>query len=389
MVVVFEFLSSEPIENVITCMHCKVDKVVYFGYHDTIQMLKDSTTRFLSKYCGINQVIYHSVPKTDLSAVHKTMRKEIECELGRDNSIYVDITGGESLMLVAFGMLAKEFDLPMHHFDISQNKILELHKGADNSISRELRAENIGFSLDSYVELRGGIINTILHKNTKNLNDSKRLADVMNMFSVAKKQWLIWNAFSVFLRNNTPIGDVLEVNMSVEDVRRAISKSNSKIFTLSKLNGIINDLEKTGVVHNVVNSTGQLAFRYKNLFVKECIWDAGSVLELQVYQDERKDASECRVGVHIDWDGVIRYPGGIDVLNEVDVLAIKGNIPIFISCKSGRIEGPKVLPALYELETVAKRFGGKYAKKVLVITSEIGEAYMDRAKEMGIEIRIK
>ena len=44
------------------------------------------------------------------------------------------------------------------------------------------------------------------------------------------------------------------------------------------------------------------------------------------------------------------------------------------------------LPALYELETVAQRFGGKYAKKVLAICGFLGDASRTRAKEMGIEI---
>ena len=51
------------------------------------------------------------------------------------------------------------------------------------------------------------------------------------------------------------------------------------------------------------------------------------------------------------------------------------------------MDGNKVLPVLYELETIAKRFGGKYSKKVLVLTSEIGAVYKERAVEMGIEIR--
>ena len=45
------------------------------------------------------------------------------------------------------------------------------------------------------------------------------------------------------------------------------------------------------------------------------------------------------------------------------------------------------LQALYELQTVAERFGGKYAKKVLVTANPIGQVYLDRAEEMEIEVR--
>ena len=44
--------------------------------------------------------------------------------------------------------------------------------------------------------------------------------------------------------------------------------------------------------------------------------------------------------------------------------------------------------ALYELETVAKRFGGKYAKKVVATAQPISPGHLQRAKEMGIEVRV-
>ena len=45
---------------------------------------------------------------------------------------------------------------------------------------------------------------------------------------------------------------------------------------------------------------------------------------------------------------------GVDALNEIDVLALDGNVPTFISCKSGKMEAQQSLHALYGLETVAK-----------------------------------
>ena len=117
------------------------------------------------------------------------------------------------------------------------------------------------------------------------------------------------------------------------------------------------------------------------------MWEGGSILELHTYQKEIKNGMECQLSVNIDWDGKINNPIGIDVLNEIDVLTLEGNIPTFISCKSGKMSGNQALHALYELETVTSRFGGKYAKKVLVSVKEIGEAYIERANEMEIEVR--
>ena len=88
--------------------------------------------------------------------------------------------------------------------------------------------------------------------------------------------------------------------------------------------------------------------------------------------------------MHIDWDGVIEAGGNRDVLNEIDVMSIRNNRPTFISCKIGNVDQM----ALYELETVANRFGGKYAKKVLATAQELSATHMRRAEEMGIEVRV-
>ena len=61
-------------------------------------------------------------------------------------------------------------------------------------------------------------------------------------------------------------------------------------------------------------------------------------------------------------------------------------MPKFISCKTGKMSPTNTLHALYELNTVASRFGGKYARKVLVSSRPINDVYRTRAQEMGIEV---
>ena len=62
-------------------------------------------------------------------------------------------------------------------------------------------------------------------------------------------------------------------------------------------------------------------------------------------------------------------------------------MPVFISCKNGVVDADE----LYKLNTVALRFGGKYAKKVLVATSipkekESGKYLIQRARDMNIKL---
>ena len=127
-------------------------------------------------------------------------------------------------------------------------------------------------------------------------------------------------------------------------------------------------------------------FQFKNQVIKQLIWDSGSILEMYTFllESRKADVTDCRVGVHIDWDGIVHNDGSMDVLNEIDVMCIQNNVPTFISCKLGSVDQM----ALYELETVANRFGGKYAKKVLATAQELSTAHMRRAEEMGIEVRL-
>ena len=66
---------------------------------------------------------------------------------------------------------------------------------------------------------------------------------------------------------------------------------------------------------------------------------------------------------------------------------MKGVVPIFISCKNGKIPDDE----LYKLNTVAEQFGSDYAKKVLV-AADMGKSansrkyFFERAKDMGIQI---
>jgi hypothetical protein len=43
---------------------------------------------------------------------------------------------------------------------------------------------------------------------------------------------------------------------------------------------------------------------------------------------------------------------------------------------------------MFELEAVTAKFGGKFAKRVLVVSNDIGNVARERAKEMGIEVRM-
>ena len=385
MNVVFEFLSNEPIENLITSMRFKIGKAIYFGYHETIEEWKDCISEFLRKYCEGEESVFHAMSHTDVQSMMKTMRQTIEFEISQGNNIYFDMTGGEDTILMAFGLLAGEYDTPMHAFDIPKNKINKLEEGSARSIL-DVEPRAFSLDLDKYIEMHGGKINYSLHKSSKDMDDPEFAEDVEKLWSVENDFTEEWNLLSIFLRNHMMPEYSLEVNCDLEKIENSLRNTNNHLNTLSKFNAIMDRLGEAGILQDLRHSDGVYSFRYKNKAVKDCLKDGGSTLELYVYKREQAVSDDCKVGVHLDWDGVIHYSPGIDVLNEIDVLSLKGNIPVFISCKTGKMGPSNTLHALYELQTVAERFGGKYAKKVLVTSRMPADVYITRAEEMGISI---
>lgn len=382
MIVNIEFLDEEPIENMMTSLNFKIDKTIFFGYESVITEKKKVTEIFLKKYCGVKEVVFVCLSDSNLNTVLKTMRKVIDQEKAQKNDIFFDITGGENLILVAFGMLAENFNAPMHMYEIETQELLELNDEEAAPISQIVPKQEVKLTLDSFIEMRGGMINYNLQKDIKNLDDPEFVEDIQELWDISSKYGEKWNLFADFLRRCCEPDEEMWVNVTGKQVLGALRKIN-RFRSVRELSKILKECAVAGVLQNFVHTQEQLSFRYKSEKMKELLWDAGSILEMHTFMEECIHADDCRVGVHLDWDGIIYNHSGKDTLNEIDVLSLHGVIPTFISCKNGSVNQM----ALYELETVADKFGGKYAKKVMAAPQGLNATHSLRAKEMGIEIR--
>ena len=138
MVVNYEFLDKEPIDNLVTCLNFKVDKVVYLGFDEDIAKFRDRLEKFLSKYCDVKEVVFREVPKYDLQSIFDTLRSEVTREQEKGSEVYFDLTGGAHLVLVAFGMLSMQTRTPMHMFDVAGDRLIELDEDKEAGISRNV-----------------------------------------------------------------------------------------------------------------------------------------------------------------------------------------------------------------------------------------------------------
>lgn len=386
MNVLIELYDEEPIENLITCTNFHMDKVICFGYRPIMTPEgRGKLKRSHKALCGNHEMEFVEVPYGDLNEIARMMDEVLAREYGAGNQCFFDLTGGGDLVLVAMGILSAKYPTPMHQFNVTTGE-LNIIKQADVE-SIEVLAERHAkkLNLDQVIRFYGGRIDYNAQKDYKSHLDNKSFKnDVMNMWKVASRNQRKWNGFSSFLRScmNFQLTDLM-VDVSADDMKRMLKKTPG-IRSLKEINQYLQMLGDCGVLEDVTANQDGACFAYKDYMTKDVLHDAGCILELYTYYRLRDSGrySDVRVGAHIAWDDDTWYDDD-NVKNEIDVLALEGCVPVFVSCKNGKVDQM----ALYELETVARRFGGKRGKKIMVTGQKMSDGYAKRAAEMGIEVQ--
>lgn len=147
---------------------------------------------------------------------------------------------------------------------------------------------------------------------------------------------------------------------------------------------VCQQLAQAQLIRNLNVNGNYISFTIKNDFVKAILQDAGAALEIFTYSCIKSCSEvfgDCQISVCVDWDG----SGPSETRNEIDVVAVSDAAPLFISCKSGRLENDH----LNELFTLTSRFGGMLSRAVLMTTytsSHTVDWLRQRAEDMGITL---
>ncbi|MBE5866918.1 MAG: DUF1887 family protein [Lachnospiraceae bacterium] len=378
-----EFFVLDPIENLITCLNFKMDKVIYFGHSDVMTSYRQKhTARILREVCGVKAVEFHVVSQRNLQSVVEHMEEILKREEAHD--CYFDLTGGEELIAVAMGILSRDYKTPMHLFDVESGKLHMLNKWELPGIEESVESRKIELTLDDIVGFRGGKISYRHQKMSKSNLDTEGFETIVNeMWEILKPAPDKWNGLAKVFQDCISFESDL-VNVSIPQKKlKSILARHSQMGDVTEFITYLQRLEMVGAIKRLHVTPETIRYSYISEPMRECLLDAGCLLELRTYYNRKNTGrySDCRVGVHIDWDGV--FDGhNLDVENEIDVMLLRGNVATFISCKNGRVDQM----ALYELNTVADRFGGDYVQKELSVSQPLMGAYLRRAEEMNITV---
>lgn len=392
-----EFFDSVSTENISSCLAYVPDKVIYLGDSTKKMASRIKCYKKFFKSRGYNiEVIAKSASKSDLSNAVSVITDIVETN---DECVF-DITGGDEMLILALGMVYTKFpdkNIQIHKFNINKNKVYDCDFDG-NTINNK----NLSLTVDENIQIHGG---DVLYGNVDENHTYKWelttdfLNDFNHIWSICKTEPGSWNSFIGLLDVAEKVGKVSENGLSTEANQTAIKMELSNNGAKYKVFGkMLRDLIKFGLIESFDDSNGSsLKVTYKNKQIKRCLTKAGQALELKVFlsagslKDEKNNPlyNDVVNGVLIDWNGEFHdeeKEGIYDTENEIDVVLMHDVIPVFISCKNGIVTADE----LYKLNTVAERFGGKYAKRVLVANAickmkKSSQMYLrQRIEDMGI-----
>ncbi len=339
---IVEFFDREIIDNAMgmLCLHPERAVILYTGekdysFFEALERIK----RRLGIEC---EVIAEGVNTSSVEAVTKKLEELVK----RFPDCDFDVTGGNDIMLVAIGDVARRFNLPLHTVDVKKGTV----KGVNSDT--EYTVYPVELTVEELIALHGGrclreerLKETYLWKR-----DAKSEDAIEKVWEICRNDPSAWN---------NAIG-------TLKGYRD--DKNNNLVKVRVRL-------EKAGLVRRGGNN----ALVYKNDVVKYLLSRQGTALEMYTYIAAKSAEyfNDGQSGVVIDWRG------RREVENEIDVLLVRGATGYFISCKNGLVDSNE----LYKLNTVANRFGGKYAEKIVVMSQfEPDISFIERANELGIRL---
>lgn len=336
-----EFFDDEIIDNVAGTLLLRPSRTVFLCPGKRNESFLKAFDAILKKRGVETELIMELV---NVENAEETMT-EVEEIVKKYPDADFDITGGNDIMLVTMGSLAKKYNLPMHMANADKKTVKYINSEKTCHVYEDF------LTTTELISLYGGKTgNESREVETYTWERNPQSEDeILKVWNICKSDPGAWN---------TAIG-----------VMRGYKMDKKNVLTM-----MWSKLKKDNLVKREGNT-----IRYRSPLVKYLLNKQGTALEMFTFLSAKRTEffDDGQSGVVIDWKGKR------DVENEIDVLLTKGFTGYFVSCKNGIVDSDE----LYKLSVVAKRFGGRYARKILVISQfEPDRSFMERAEELGIAV---
>ena len=283
----------------------------------------------------------------------------------KEKNIIVNLTGGKRVNSLILLSLCLKNELKALYINIKKKIMYEFE---NNVTIFDKSFEDL--EIDDIVKASGGKI----------VEDSSELCNKEDLIYFAEKissNLELWHKYKQQLyeanifEHDTNDGKRIYIHTEglEEDEVKLLNKILSKLVEMKEI--------------NYKKQNDKITVNFNNNYLKAFIFKSGTWLEIETNKliNKIEEVEEAKNGVMFLWNDENQ-----SVRNELDVVAVKDCVPIFISCKDSDKYNEM---ALNELNVYASKFGGENSYKILVATKEpIKSPVKIRAKEMGIHLII-
>ena len=284
----------------------------------------------------------------------------------------LDVTGGSDAALFAAGMFAAKTGAPAFTYSRKRNRFYDISGAA---FADDLHC-TLSYSVEDFFLMAGG---TLLPGRVDNALLSPYLDDFDPFFACYLKFRRDWTDIVSYIQRISPSEPGQTPPMSVQGTYTVKGERGSRN---SANEAALKEFERIGFIKNLAIVPGEsVSFRFRDANIRAWLRDVGSVLELYAYKAciDSGIFNDVISSAVVRWDDTL---GHGSVSNEIDVMAARGVVPLFLSCKTCDVK----TEALNELAILRDRFGGKGAKAAIVTTEPCNAAARHRAAQLGIAV---
>lgn len=369
MQTLIELFDKRPIANVLGTEMFRPEQTVFLCDKEISEnrALQQKLKNYFKQRGLETQILFRETATLNAASV----KRALETVVQQYPDCALDISGGSDAALFAGGLLCAEQPLPVFTYSRKRNTFFDIQNApfAHNVLCDVLLSAPDCFAAAGGSVRQGRVDNTVLEQYTGKID---------GFFKLFLKYRHQWQRIVSYLQRVSPTPK--EGPLSLFVVAPWQVKGDRGMLTANE--EALQDLSELGFLRELELLPGeQVRFSFADAQIRAWLRDVGSVLELYVWKACVKSGryQDVRVSVVVDWDGQNTRDG---VSNEIDVVAVRGIKPVFISCKTSEIR----TEALNELAILRDRFGGEVARAIIVSAERACTVTRNRAAELDIEV---
>ena len=365
-----ELYDERAIENVLAADLFRPQRIVYLCPAEVAQsrVRQEQIAAFFRHRGWEPELIFQ---ETSLYKVDRILRQLLAIS-EKYPDCAMDVTGGSDAELFAAGMFAAQANVRAFTYSRRKNRFYNI-SGAEFA---ENLPCHISYSVKEFFLMAGG---TLLPGRVDNGVLREYLEDIDPFFDCFLRYRRDWTNIITYMQRVSPAESGQAPSM---EVRGDYTVKGERGGRISANEAALEDFQRIGFLRDLRIVSGEgISFRFRDQNTRAWLRDVGSVLELYVYKAclDANIFNDIISSAVVRWDEVL---GHGSVINEIDVMATRGVVPLFISCKVSDVK----TEALNELAILRDRFGGKGAKAAIVSTGRCNAAARHRAAQLGIAV---